>query len=90
MSYLYDKNKPVRNDWENLKIGDYVFDGVNGPASPNSLYGYGEKVLSITEDYIETVFDGDYTKNSKSKWDVESKYHIGPPTAYYLSYFQSN
>lgn len=88
--YKYDKNKPIRKDWENLKVGDYVFDDVRGPATCNGVYGHGEKVIKITDKYIQTVYDGEYTKNKKSKWNIDTKYHIGPPTAYFLSYFQSN
>lgn len=85
--YPKDDNKPYRYDFENLKVGDYVFDDSNvGFCSGGIVYGVGMLVTDITETEIVTV-DG---SDKKEKWDKKSRLPKQPPTAYFLGAFQSN
>jgi len=87
--FLRDKTKRLRTDWENLKVGDYVFDDVNGPATGGITYGWGSIVTKITDTQIYTKYYDVYHW-VKDKWSRKTKYHSGPPYAYFLCGFQSN
>jgi hypothetical protein len=86
--YTKDKNKPYRDDWENLKVGDYVFtDSDVGFCSGGLNYGCGELVVKITK--TEIITKQAYSVK-KQRWNKNNKTHIQPPSAYYLGAFQSN
>jgi hypothetical protein len=83
--YNKDPNKKYRNDWDNLKVGDYIFSDCNGPCSGGMSYGIGELVTKITDKNIHSK-----DSEGKSTWNKKTKYHVGPPYAYFLGAFQSN
>lgn len=83
--YKKDPNKKYRYDWNNLKVGDYVFTSCNGLCPGGLEYGIGEIVTNIIAGTI-------YTRDSygKTKWDMQTKRSVNPPRSYYLAAFQSN
>lgn len=85
--YSKDENKDYRFDWENLKVGDYVFtDSDVGFCSGGLMHGVGDLVIEITEEEIIT----EDSSGKKEKWCKKEKTPKQPPWAYYLGAFQSN
>lgn len=87
ISYPRDRDKEYRIDWENLKVGDYVFDDSDSSFAPDGHFGTDEGLLvtEITEDLIKTLSG----RGTKDKWNKESKSSLSA-YAYYLAAFQSN
>lgn len=85
--YPKDDTKPYRYDFENLKVGDYVFSDSNrGFCSGGIKYGVGYLVTEITESEIVTV-DG---SSKEDKWCRASKFCKEPlSSVYFLGAFQS-
>ena len=53
--YTKDESKPYQYDWENLKVGDFVFDDSDsGFCSGGLTYGFGKLVIDIDESTITT------------------------------------
>ena len=76
-----DNNKKVLyGNYSEIKIGDVIFDGCEGPCSGGALYGVGSKVIKVTKDKIFTEDHSSYHKNNGS---AASK-----PTAYYIEFWQ--
>jgi len=85
--YPKDETKEYRYDWDNLKIGDFVFDDSNvGFCSGGIAHGVGILVINITKKNIVTI-DG---RGKVEKWDKKTRLPKQPPTAYFLGAFQSN
>jgi len=85
--YSKDENKDYRFDWENLKVGDYVFTDSDVSFCSGGLpYGVGDLVIEITEEEIIT----EDSSGVKQKWYKKGKTPKEPPWAYYLGAFQSN
>lgn len=87
--FMKDPKKKYRDDWENLKVGDYVFDDCYGPCSGGISFGSGSLVTKITDKHIYTKFYDVY-RWKRDRWNIKGKYHVGPPYAYFLAAFQSN
>lgn len=87
IKYPKDENKNYRYDWENLKVGDYVFtDSNSGFCSGGLTYDVGVLVIEITDEEITT----EDSSGQKEKWCKIAKTPKQPPWAYYLGAFQSN
>ena len=85
--YKKDKTKVYSDDWENLKIGDYVFsECISAMGSGGLSYEIGELVIDITKNEILTEDDS----GNKSKWDRKTLNALHEPFGYYLSLYQKN
>ena len=84
--YTKDKSKPYQYDWENLKVGDFVFDDSDSSFCSGGLtYGFGKLVIDIDESTITTQD----SSGTKAKWNKLDRTQIEPPYPYYLGAFQS-
>lgn len=87
ISKYYNEQKKYRYDFENLKVGDFVFDECNrGFGSGGYGYNIGMLVTEITEDEILTISES----GKSERWDKNTRKPKQPPTEYYLAAFQSN
>lgn len=86
MEYKKDPNRPYRYDWENLIVGDYVFDECHsGVGSGGYGYGIGSKVIKITK----TEIIAEDSSSNKERWNKKTRNSNQPPWAYYLAAFQT-
>ena len=84
--YTKDKSKPYQYDWENLKVGDFVFDDSDsGFCSGGLTYGFGQLVIDIDESTITTQD----SSGTKAKWNKLDRTLMQPPYLCYLGAFQS-
>lgn len=84
--YRKDESKPYRYDWENLKVGDIVFDDSDVSFCSGGLpYGFGDLVVDIDDTTITTQ----NSCGDKEKWNKIDRTPMQPPWAYYLGAFQS-
>ena len=84
--YTKDESKPYQYYWENLKVGDFVFDDSDsGFCSGGLTYGFGKLVIDIDESTITTQD----SSGTKEKWNKSDRTLMQLPYPYYLGAFQS-